>query len=153
MPIIRFTAGDTLKNQIISDNAWYGLDILKAENPFTSKTGSGSLNYKITFGIREGKFQGKELEIIYNTNMNQGSVLGGAQFEPDWKMLDLIAAITGQPNEVGKEVEFDISDFAGKSIDGRISAHSTAEGGLTNIITQFAPLGQGTRSQQEKTPF
>lgn len=144
MAIVKFTQGDILASKNF-EPTFYTFRV-KAAPPARTSTSQKTLNYDLELTVSSsGPFHGKDHRIVFNTGMNQGSVLGNVQYESFTRLMDVEAAITGKPkrNDPG---DLDTETFVGKEFDGKI-AIDVVDGNPVPKITVFVPKGKGGEAQ------
>lgn len=140
MPVLSFTPADALSTVVV-ENGTYTATIVKIEGPKASQSGKSN-NMFFTFQIvQEGKYKGKELDIIINSEMDSASVLGSACFFPQAVILQIDAAIKNKKVEIAN-TSIDTDDLMDKPLD-IVVAVSTVEGKLINVVNNFLPAGSG----------
>lgn len=146
MPILDFNEGDRLAAAIVPDG-FYKTTILKVD-PQPSKSGK-SINFWVDFQIQDGKYNGKEKRVCFNSETSSPSVLGDLQFVPHNKFLEVQAAILGCAlTEVPLRVNTD--ELLGKPVDAKWSK-GVFNGIVMNTIDSFLPAGKGAVAGA--TPF
>lgn len=147
MAIINFDAGDVLKKKVI-DSGWYKarliiMNVKKAKE-------SESINYWSTYRIEDGDFNGKEIEVCYNTATKGRSILGSAQFSSTSDILEIDCAINDIPiPAAGKQTDTD--DLIGKQLDIMVTKES-GDGAIFNGISAYMPYGRSA-ALASKTTF
>lgn len=145
MAIVKFTQGDILKSKNF-EPIFYTFRIAKTPAAGRASQSQKSLNFDFDFLVTSpGPFHGKEHRIIFNTNMDAGSVLGNVQYEPFTRLMDIEAAVTGKPKR-DMPGEFDTDTLTGKEFDGKI-AIDVVDGNPVPKITVFVPKGKGGEAQ------
>lgn len=150
MAIIKITQGDKLKAQVMPAG-WQSFEIVKIGEPQKSGTGK-SFNMHSAFKvIDDEKYEGKELKITFNTNMDQPSVMGTMYLMPHFYIGHIAAATAGiDLSELPEDVDTD--GLAGQKFDGKVE--KIVEGGVVmNTISQFLPYGAGKEKEKEGSPF
>lgn len=144
MSIVKFTQSDILASKNF-EPTFYTFRV-KAAPAARASTSQKSLNFDLELVVTTpGPFLGKEHNIIFNTGMNQGSILGNRQYEPVTRLMDVEAAITGKPKR-SDPGELDTETFVGKEFDGKI-AIDVVDGNPVPKITVFVPKGKGGEAQ------
>lgn len=124
MPVIRLTAADILKGELI-DKGWYGL-LIKGVSDWTASKDGKSVNVTVTFVV-DGT-SGKEIDYVINQK--------GLGFH-----TALFSAIAGTKLKP-EDIEVDTSTWAGKKLDGKV-IQEEYNGRLSNKISDFLPPGAG----------
>lgn len=144
MSIVKFTQSDILASKNF-EPTFYTFRV-KAAPPARSSTSQKTLNFDLELVVSTpGPYHGKEHKIVFNTGMNQGSVLGNLQYEPVTRLMDVEAAITGKPKR-SEPGDLDTETFVGKEFDGKI-AIDVVDGNPVPKITVFVPKGKGGEAQ------
>jgi hypothetical protein len=139
MPIIHFTDADLLKAKVLEKGV-YPMIISEIEGPKASKSGK-SVNFFVTFRITNGPTMGKELQVLFGTEVNNNSVMGNMQMVPHVEFRKIQAAITGLPlDTIGNDIDTDA--LINKPFDGSVDV-VTSEGNLVNTIIGYFPSGKG----------
>lgn len=145
MAIIKFNQADILKSKNF-EPIFYTFRIAKSPAAGRASASQKTLNYDFEFIVTTpGAFHGKEHRVVFNTGMEQGSVLNNLQYEPFTRLMDLEAAITGKPKR-SDPGELDTDIFMGKEFDGKI-AIDVVDGNPLPKITVFVPKGKGGEAQ------
>jgi hypothetical protein len=145
MAIIQFNKADILKSKNF-EPTFYTFRVAKAPSAGRASSSQKTLNFDFDFVVTTpGPFHGKEHRVVFNTGMEQGSVLGNLQYEPFTRLMDLEAAVTGKPKRTDPG-ELDTDVFVGKEFDGKI-AIDVVDGNPVPKITVFVPKGKGGEAQ------
>lgn len=141
MPIIGFTASDALASKVVEASR-YEMEIIEIDGPKQSKSGL-NVNFFVTFRVRAGKYEGKEIKVAYSTGTTNSGLLGDMQWAPKSDFLHIEAAINGTPINV--EVHnLNTDDLMNKPFIGNIVAQPKEDGtGLVNMIVAYLPLSAG----------
>lgn len=144
MAIVKFTQSDILASKNF-DPIFYTFRVKAAPAARTS-TSQKTLNYDLELTVSSpGPYHGKDHRIVFNTGMNQGSVLGNVQYESFTRLMDVEAAITGKPKR-SDPGDLDTETFVGKEFDGKI-AIDVVDGNPVPKITVFVSKGKGGEAQ------
>ena len=146
MPILKFTDKDKLASKILPPG-YYPFEVVEIGEPKKSSAGK-SFNIVGKFRIIEDEgYAGKELEIMFNTKMNNPSVKGTMNLMPHFYLLHLAAATAGTTlDEVPDDLDTD--SLKGLKFDGRVEK-IVSEGIVLNAITGFVPYGTGDNASPE----
>lgn len=150
MAILNFDDKDKLVTQKMPDG-YYSLEVVEIKDPV--KSGSGkSFNFHSTFRvINDEKWDGKELELFFNTKTKNASVMGTLQILPHTMILELVAATAGCTLEEVPN-DLDTESLKGLKFDAHI-LKVISEGVVLNTIASFLPFGTGQAKQTEASPF
>lgn len=136
MAMIQFTDADVMMTTTV-ENGIYPTEVAEIETG-ASKSGK-STNHFVTFRIVEGKYAGKELKVLFNSESNGISQLGDLQCYPSAYLLQVAAAANKTPvGAVNKLLDTD--DLKHKPFDAQWGV-ITVDGALKNVILGFYPSG------------
>jgi hypothetical protein len=139
MAVLSFTAGDALQTVMV-EAGQYPSVLTKIEGPKASSSGK-SVSYIGTIQITDGKFKGKEKDVMFNSGIRSGMLNGDLQMLPTSDFLVIDAAIRGAKVEaVAKNIDTD--DLINKPLD-TVWGVQTVDGKLVNEIVGFRPVGSG----------
>ncbi len=138
MAILNFTAGDALQT-IMVEAGTYLSRISKIDGPKISKSGKSN-NFTVTVQItQDGKYKGKEKDLMFNSEMTNPSLLGDMKFFPTSAFLEIDAAINRKKVEAADK-NIDTDTLVDKPL-AVIWGVATVEGKLVNDILGFLPAG------------
>jgi hypothetical protein len=138
MAVLSFNAGDALLTLTV-DAGIYLCDFTKIEGPKPSSSGK-SVSYIGTLRIvQDGKYKGKEFDLMFNTGTKSASLLGTMNFFPAASFLEVDAAIKGKKVEAVDQ-NIDTDTLVGKAFAASIGV-ATVEGKLVNTVNGFLPAG------------
>jgi len=150
MAILKFSDKDR-KASAIMPAGYFSFEVVGIEEP--KKSGSGkSFNFMSKFRVIEDEnFEGKELELSFNTGMKSPSVMGSLYLMPHTYILHLAAATAGcDLSEVPDDL--DTESLKGLKFDGKVEK-IISEGVVLNTISGFYEYGKGKEKQHEQSPF
>jgi hypothetical protein len=148
MAVLKFTAKDKMASKVMPDG-YYSFEVVDIAEPTKSSTGK-SFNLHSRFRvIDDPTFEGKELKIAFNTNMDSPSVMGTMFLMPH-NMIPHLAAAVGSIDLDDVPEELDTVTLKGGKFDAKV--HKTiAEGIPVNTMSNFIPYGSGKEAEQ--VPF
>lgn len=150
MAVLKFDRKAKLAATVMP-GGYYSLQIVEIGEP--TKSGSGksfNMHSKFTV-IDDEKYEGKELKIAFNTNMDQPSVMGSMYLMPHTFLPHLAAACMNISVDDVPE-EFDTAQLKGMKFDGKVEK-IISEGIVMNTISGFLPYGIGKQKEQEGPAF
>jgi hypothetical protein len=142
MPILNFTQADKMA-AVTVDKGWHP-SIISEWKSGPSKSGK-SINHFITIQITDGKFKGKELKTLFNSEMNNAQVMGDLSMFPEHDILRLVAAINNVSLDEVKLEGVDTDTLLNRDFDVQYDI-GTNNGLLFNTIVNFLPKGKGASS-------
>jgi hypothetical protein len=138
MAVLSFTAGDALLTLTVEAGI-YLADFAKIEGPKPSSSGK-SVSYVATLRIiQDGKYKGKEIDVMFNTGTKEKQLLGSMNFFPAASFLEIDAAINNKKVEV-VDKSVDTDNLVNKPFAVSIGA-CMVEGKVINQILGFLPAG------------
>lgn len=145
MAVIQFTAADALQTTVVPSDI-YPSEVTKITGPQKSSS-EKSVNYIVDIAITDGKYKGKTRTVMFNSGMNNSSMMGDMQFFPQQAFLKLDAAVRGLPDVnmedfKDKPMNLDLDTLLHKPIDVSWGI-ATVDGHMTNTINSFHPKGYG----------
>ena len=149
MAILKFSEKDKMASRVMPAG-WYSFEVVQVKDPVKSSSGK-SFNLMSQFRVIENdEFEGKEIEIAFNTKMNNPSVMGTLVLMPHTYLLHLAAATA---NVDLKEVpeDLDTESLKGLKFDGKVEK-GIYEGIILNTISGFLPFGKGVEKSDD-VPF
>lgn len=148
MAVIQFTESDKLAGKLM-EKGGQTVQITEIQGPTASKS-QKSVNFFTTLKVVKGPFMNKEIQVCFNTETKNVSLLGSMQFFPHRDLLKIKAAIEGVKfDEVGLNLDTDA--LLNKPFDVIFGVEPNADGGeLVNTVTGFFPEGKASGSS---TPF
>lgn len=100
-----------------------------------------SHNHRMVFSVGDGKYAGKEFEVVFNDAMKNASLLGSQMMFPSFEIVRLRAAIDNVKLDEIPEGDYDLDLLIGKSLTLVVDIEQV--GGLyINKVTNFLPLGK-----------
>ncbi len=150
MAILKFTTKDKLSSAIMPAG-YYSFSVAEIKEPV--KSGSGkSFNIRSSFAVIEDeKYSGKELEIVFNTGMNNPSVMGTMVLMPH-TYIQQLAAATAECDILEVPDDLDTDSLKGLKFDGKVEKIIN-DGVVMNTISAFLPYGTGKAKEAEGSPF
>ena len=150
MAILKFTEKDK-KASAVMPAGYTSFEVVEIGEP--KKSGSGkSFNLMSKFKvIDDEKYEGKEFELAFNTNMKNPSVMGTMYLMPHTYILHLAAATAGIDIEEVPE-DLDTDSLKGLKFDGKVEK-IISDGVVMNTISAFLPYGTGKAKEAEGSPF
>src|ERR1041384_2032493 len=118
MAILKFTAKDKMAGAVMPDG-WYSFELVQIGEPAKSSTGKSFNMHTQIKVIDEPSFEGKELKIAFNTNMDAPSVMGTMYLMPSNVIPHLAAAIANTTLEEVPE-ELDTDTLKGGKFDAKV---------------------------------
>jgi hypothetical protein len=132
---------------------WQSFEVIEIGEPKKSSSGN-SFNLWSSFRIIDDeKYEGKELEIAFNTSekMKAPSTMGTMYLMPKHYLLHLAAATACiELDEVPEDLDTD--SLKGLKFDGKVEK-IISDGVAMNTISQFLPYGAGKEKEAEGSPF
>lgn len=138
MAIINFNEGDALQTVTV-ENGTYLCRFTKIEGPKASSSGKSNSFYATIQIIQDGKYKGKEKEVVFNTGTRSPSLLGDLKYFPHTALLEVNAAVQNKKVEVAN-INVDTDSLLDKPL-AVVWAVTTVEGKLVNEIISFLPAG------------
>jgi hypothetical protein len=138
MAILSFSKNDKLASMVMP-TGYYSAEIVEIGEP--QKSGSGkSFNMHSKFRIIDNAtYDGKEIKVAFNTNMNNPSVMGTMFLMPHTYILQVAAAALGiEVADVPEKLDTDT--LKGMHLDIKVEK-VISEGVPVNTISGFLPLG------------
>ena len=137
MAVIHFTPADALQTKIVPGGI-YPSQITKLVGPNKSTSGK-SVNYVVDIEITDGEFKGKTRTIMFNSEMNNISMMGDMQLFPQSYLLQIDSVISGRTVEA-VDYSLDTDNLIHKPFDADWQT-ATVDGHLVNTIVNFYPKG------------
>lgn len=137
MAVIHFTESEFLSGKTIEAGI-YTCELTKIEGPKASGSGKSN-NYFVTIGITDGKWKGKEITMIFNSESKTVQMWGEAMSYPQIYFVMIHDAIKSTSTEMSKFV-LDTDELLHKPFDAQWVV-STVEGRLVNTVSNFFPKG------------
>ncbi len=137
--IIQTTTADKLA-AVTAEAGTYPVVITK----ITSKKSQSekSYNHRFVFVVADGKYKGKEFEVVFNDAMKNASLLGSQMMFPGFEIVRLRAAIDNIKIYEVPEGEFDLESLLNKTL-ALVVDLDTVNGLYINKVTNFVPFGDG----------
>jgi len=101
-----------------------------------------SYNHRFTFAVSDGKYKGKEFEVVFNGAMKNAAMLGSQMMFPQSEIVRLRAAIDNCKIDEVPEGDFDLESLQGKT-HGVVVDIDQVNGLYINKVTSFVPYGDG----------
>lgn len=139
MAVIQFTPADALQTTVVPPDI-YPSEITQITGPQKSSSAK-SVNYIVDIAITAGKYKGKTRTVMFNSEMNNISMMGDMQFFPQSYFLVLDSAISGREVKA-EDYMFDTDSILHKPFDAAWGVQ-TVDGHITNVINSFHPKGYG----------
>jgi hypothetical protein len=137
---LNFTQADKMA-AVLVDKGWHP-SLISEWKSGSSKSGK-SVNHFITITITDGKFKGKEIKTLFNSEMNNAQVMGDLSMFPEHDILRLVAAVEGIPLDDVKLEGVDTDNLLNKVFDVQYDV-ATNNGLLFNTVVNFVPKGKGS---------
>ena len=141
MPVLNFSQSDVMAAVTVA-KGWYPTMVTEWKAG-ASKSGK-SVNHFVTLQITDGQYKGKEIKILFNSEMNSAQVMGDLSMFPEHDILRMAAAIKNCKLDQLTLENFDTDTLMNIAFDVQFGVETT-NGLLFNNITGFAPLGKGSQ--------
>jgi len=150
MAILKFSEKDKLASKVMPAG-YFSAEVVVIGEP--KKSGSGkSMNMISKFRIIEDEsFEGKELEVAFNTNMKNPSVMGSLYLMPHTYLLHVAAATADCAVEEVPD-DLDTDSLKGLKLDIKVEK-VISDGIVMNTISGFLPYGKGKEVESASSPF
>jgi hypothetical protein len=142
MPIIQFNESEFMQNKVIEAGI-YPSEVTKIDGPKASSSGKSN-HYFVTIAVTDGKYKGKEVTAIFNSEAKTIQMWGEAMSYPTFYFLLINDAIKGKETPMGK-VSLDVEELLHKPFDAQWTV-STVEGRLVNTVSAFFPKGYAAKA-------
>ena len=150
MAILKFTEKDKMASKVMSAG-YYSAEVVEIGEPKKSST-LKSFNMLSKFRIIEDEhYEGKELEVSFNTNMKNPSTMGSLYLMPHFYLLH-VAAATADCELADVPEDIDTDSLKGLKLDLKIEK-VISDGIPMNTISAFLPYGAGKKVEKESSPF
>jgi hypothetical protein len=151
MAILKFSDKDKMASKIMPAG-WYSFEVVAIGEPKKSSSGK-SFNMISQFRVIEDPvYDSKELEIAFNTNMKNPSVMGSLYLMPHTYLLYLAAATAECTIEEVPADNLDTESLKGLKFDGKVE-RIISDGIVMNTISGFLPFGAGKAKESDDVPF